>query len=213
MSDIIRIAVVDDHPIFCDGLKRTFDRAKDIKVVATGASAADAVQIAEHEQPDVMLLDITMPGGGIAAAGTIRSMRLACKIIILTGSDDDGHLTAVFAAGAHGYVHKGSTSAELIEAVRTVHAGQPFVTPALSTRVLVRAACQHPSVQIKSANQEISARENQLLELASQGLTNHDIAIRMGLALPTVRNYMSVIFGKLHVRNRAEAVAVWLRDV
>ncbi len=212
MSEVIRIAVVDDHPIFCAGLKRTFGRAKDMALVAMGGSASDAVQIAKLDQPDILLLDVTMPGCGITAAGVIKELRLPCKIIMLTGSDDDGHLAAAFAAGAHGYVLKGSTSAELINAVRTVHAGQPFVTPALSTRVLVRAAYQGPSAPAKSVSYDIKARERQILEFASQGLTNYDIAIRMGLALPTVRNYMSVIFEKMHVRNRAEAVAVWLKD-
>lgn len=211
MSNEIRIAVVDDHPIFCAGLKRTFGRVKDMTLVAMGGSASDALRIAKQEQPDILLLDVTMPGCGLAAAGAIKELGLPCQVIILTGSDDDGHLASAFAAGARGYVLKGSTSAELIDAVRTVHSGQPYVTSTLSTRILVHAA-RKSEVASNAATHGINARERQILEFASQGLTNQDIAVRLGLALPTVRNYMSAIFDKLQVRNRAEAVAVWLKD-
>jgi DNA-binding NarL/FixJ family response regulator len=212
MSEAIRIAVIDDHPMFRGGLQRAFSRVRDVKLVAEGASAADACLIAKEQQPDVMLLDVTMPGGGIEAARAIVACGSSVKTIMLTGSDDDEYVAAALAAGAQGYLLKGANRAELLEAVRTVHSGRPYVTPALSSRLLVRAArTQHLAgdAAVKSSN--LNHREQQILEFAAQGLSNNDIAANLCLAVPTVKNYMSRIFQKMQVRNRVEAIAVWLR--
>ena len=212
MSETIRIALIDDHPIFRGGLKRAISRARDVKLVAEGATAADACLIAKERQPNVMLLDITMPGGGIEAASAIVASGSSVKVIMVTGSDDDEHVAAALAAGAQGYVLKGAEIAELLEAVRIVHSGHPYITPALSSRLLVRAARK----QLLAENATVKGfglnhREEQILELAAEGLSNSDIAAKLGLAVPTVKNYMSLIFQKMQVRNRAEAIAVKLR--
>ena len=212
MSEAIRIAMIDDHPIFRGGLKRAISRAKDVKLVAEGATAADACIIAKELQPDVMLLDITIPGGGIEAATAIVASGSSVKVIMLTGSDDDERVAAALAAGAQGYLLKGTNAGELLEAVRIVHSGHPYVTPALSSRLLVRAA----RMQLLADNATakgfgLNHREQQILELAAEGLSNSDIAARLGLAVPTVKNYMSHIFQKMQVRSRVEAIAVKLR--
>ena len=212
MSEAIRIAVIDDHPIFRGGLKWAISRARDVTVVGEGATAADACTIAKELRPDVMLLDITIPGGGIEAATAIVASGSSVKVIMLTGSDDDERVAASLAAGAQGYLLKGANAEELLEAVRVVHSGHPYVTPALSSRLLVRAVRALPLVGSAAAKGfGLNHREQQILELAAEGLSNSDIAARLGLAVPTVKNYMSHIFQKMHVRNRAEAVAVKFR--
>ena len=163
MPEAIRIAVIDDHPIFRGGLQRAFSLAPDVKLVAEGASAADASLIAKEQQPDVMLLDVTMPGGGIEAARAIVASGSSVKTIMLTGSDDDEYVAAALAAGAQGYLLKGANAAELLEAVRTVHSGRPYVTPALSSSLLVRAArTQHLAgdAAIKSSRPQPSRAAN-----------------------------------------------------
>ncbi len=212
MPEAIRIAVIDDHPIFRGGLKRAISRAREVKLVAEGSTAADACAIAGELQPDVMLLDIVIPGGGIEAATAIVASGSPVKVIMLTGSDDEERVTAAIAAGAWGYLLKGTNAGELLEAVRVVHGGDFYVTPALSSRLLVRAVRAQPlmpNAAVKGFG--LSHREQQILELAAEGLSNSDIAARLGLAVPTVKNYMSIIFQKMHVRNRAEAIAVKLR--
>ena len=211
MSEAIRIAVIDDHPIFRGGLKRAFSRARDVKLVAEGASAADACRIAKEQQPDVMLLDVTMPGGGIEAARAIVASGSSVKTIMLTGSDDDEYVGAALAAGAQGYLLKGANAAELLEAVRTVHSGRPYVTPALSSLLVRATRTQHLAGDAAVKTSNLNHREQQILEFAAQGLSNNEIAAKLGLAVPTIKNYMSHIFQKMQVRNRAEAVAVRLR--
>jgi DNA-binding NarL/FixJ family response regulator len=180
--------------------------------VAEGATAADACAIAKQLQPDVILLDITIPGGGIEAATAIVASGLSVKVVMLTGSDDEERVTAALAAGAQGYLLKGTDAGELMEAVRVVHGGDPYVTPALSSRLLVRAV----RAQLSMGNAAVKGfglnyREQQILELVAEGLSNSDIAARLGLAVPTVKNYVSHIFQKMHVRSRAEAIAVKFR--
>jgi two-component system, NarL family, nitrate/nitrite response regulator NarL len=212
MHNKIRIAIVDDHPFFIDGVERALRKVQEITLVAQGACADDACRIAKEHEPDIMLLDITMPGGGIEAARSITDGDNAIKIIMLTGSDDDEHVAAALAAGASGYLLKGANRTELVEAVRAVHHGRPFITPALSTRLLVqRTRGSQPDVAA-AARAKLNLREHQMLDYAAQGLNNSEIAARCNLALPTVKNCMSRIFQKLQVRNRTEAIAVRGQD-
>ena len=157
--------------------------------------------IAKELRPDVTSPDVTIPGGGIEAATTIVASGSSVKIIMLTGSDDDECVAAALAAGAQGYLLKGANAAELLEAIRVVHSGHPYVTPALSSRLLVLAArTQHLAGGAAVKSSDLNHREQQILEFAAQGLSNNDIAAKLGLALPTVKNYMSRIFLKMHVR-------------
>ncbi|WP_088346427.1 MULTISPECIES: response regulator transcription factor [Rhodomicrobium] len=206
MSETIRIAIVDDHPFFRDGVERALRKVQEIRLVAQGMSAADACQIAREQKPDIILLDITMPGGGIEAARRIVDSDVPVKIIMLTGSDDDEHVASALAAGASGYLLKGTNTAELMEAVRAVHHGRPYITPTLSSRLLAQRLRTQPAEAPPRA--KLNEREQQMLDYAAQGLTNGEIAARCNLALPTVKNCMSRIFQKLQVRNRAEAIAV-----
>lgn len=208
MPDSLTIAIVDDHPFYRDGVMRALQKARGIRIVGTGGSAEDAVRLVADHAPDIMLLDIGMPGGGIEAAREIHAQSPGkTNIIILTGSDDSADVAAAFQTGVRGYLLKGADSAELLQAIRTVHQGDTFITPMLWSRVMAQnaggAAPQQPAPAL-----ELSGRERQMLDLACTGLTNGEIATRLNLALPTVKNSMSRIFDKLGVRNRAEAIAL-----
>lgn len=208
MSDVLTIAVVDDHPFYRDGVMRALQKTRGVRIVGTGGSAEDAVRIVAEQQPDILLLDIGLPGGGIEAARTIQATAPArTRIIILTGSDDSADVAAAFQGGVRGYLLKGADSAELMQAIRTVHQGNTFITPMLWSRVMAQSTGA-ATPQQASPGVELSTRERQMLDLACTGLTNGEIAMRLNLALPTVKNAMSRIFDKLGVRNRAEAIAL-----
>jgi two-component system nitrate/nitrite response regulator NarL len=208
MPDSLTIAIVDDHPFYRDGVMRALQKARGVRIVGTGGSADDAVRIVADQKPDILLLDIGLPGGGIEAARTIQaSSPERTRIIILTGSDDSADVAAAFQGGVRGYLLKGADSAELLQAIRTVHQGETFITPMLWSRVMAQSNGT-AAPQQASPSLELSARERQMLDLASTGLTNSEIATRLNLALPTVKNAMSRIFDKLGVRNRAEAIAM-----
>lgn len=210
MADEIRIAIVDDHPFFREGVERALRKQRTIKFVGSGATAGDAIAIASNEMPDILLLDIGLPGGGVAAARAIVASGSPTRIIMLTGYDDGENVGASLAAGASGYLLKGADTAELLEAIRTVYQGQAYITPALSSRLLMEEVRSPAADQGRCAR--LNSRERKLLELAAQGMTNSDIAQQLKLAVPTVKNYMSRTFEKLGVRNRAEAIAVSLSE-
>ena len=197
MPEPISIAIVDDHPIFRDGVERAVRRQRALLLTGSGTTAADAVDIVREKEPDILLLDIGLPGGGISAAKAIKELGAGTKVIMLTGLDDDQVLAESIDAGAVGYVLKGVDASELLKAIRTVYNGEPYITPALSTRLLIKEV---RSGQHADAHPEITARERQLLELASHGMTNGEIAARLDLALPTVKNSMSKLFDKLGAR-------------
>ena len=210
MPDRIRIAAVDDHPMLLDGIRRALRRCRDIEIVAHGTSAAEAVEIVREHEPDVVLLDITMPGNGLAAARQIKDQGSSTKIIMLTGTDTEQQVEAALAAGAAGYVLKGAGAKELIDAIRSVASGNPYITPSLASRMLVKRDTGLEERDHNSAR--LSAREQQILELATLGLSNQEIAERLDLAISTVKNYMSQVFEKMNVPNRATAVVARLRE-
>lgn len=203
------MAVVDDHPLFRDGVANTLAAAAMIEVVAQGASAAEALTIAADHLPDVMLLDVSMPGGGIEAAKTLSKAFPAVKVIILTVSESDEHFSAALENGARGYVLKGVSGPELINTVNAIQRGEQYVTPGLAARLLTRLKQDPPRRapgEPDDALSELTTREYQILEKVSRGLTNKEIAAAFQISEKTVKHYMSNIMQKLHVRNRVEAL-------
>lgn len=208
MSQEIRIAAIDDHPIFLEGLCRAIRTLPHLKIVEQGATASDARRIAGDVRPDVMLLDIGIPGGGIPAARAISTHVPSVKIIMLTGSESDEHVEAALLAGAKGYLLKGAKISEVAEAVACVHSGRPYVTGEIASRLLVsRLSAQ--GAMTASQVEKLNYREKQVLECASRGLTNRDIASELGLQVRTIKNYMSRILQKLQARNRVAAIATF----
>jgi DNA-binding NarL/FixJ family response regulator len=212
MSEAIRIAVIDDHPIFLEGVDRVLSSVQEVELVATGTSAADACRIAAELKPDLMLMDISMPGGGIEAVRAIATSHPSVKVIMLTASSDNEHIAAAIEGGAHGYLVKGMLTTELLHAIKVVQAGEPYITPDVSARFIVQKFRQKSPVSEAVRPQvKLNNRDQEILDLVMEGMTNQQIAKHLNLAQTTVRNRLSHIFEKLQVHSRTQAMAVWRR--
>lgn len=211
LSPKIRVAAVDDHQIFIAGLERAVKWAGDVELVASGSSGADALLIAATVQPDIMLLDISMPGDGIQCARQIASAQPLVKTVMLTASNDDEQLARALAAGAKGFLLKGIQLSELLEAIRAVHGGETYLSPDVAARLLARKSRNERREQgIQAAIQDLNPREQSILFLMVQGKTNLEIANQTGLSVSTVKTYISRIFDKMKVHNRVQAVRIAL---
>jgi len=202
MSDAIRILVADDHPLFREGVVNTLAAEPDIEVIAEANSGERAVEQAVDLLPDVAILDLTMPGiGGIAATGQIATQCPATAVLVLTVSENADDLLQALKAGARGYVLKGVAGQGLIHAVRSVTAGEVYITPALASGLLSEMTRDDPADPFEN----LTGREHEILELVAAGLTNREIGERLYLAEKTVKHYMTNVLQKLHVRSRVEA--------
>ncbi|WP_454855627.1 response regulator [Rhizobium binxianense] len=209
MMNTIRLAVIDDHPLFREGVTRSLSEMEGFLVVGEGETKDDAVRICEEAHPDVMLLDISMPGGGIEAIQPILERAPEQRIVLLTVSEQADDVTTALGRGAKGYVLKGVGSRALAEIIRTVASGHSYVTPTLSARLLSELnAAEAPRGNLFG---ELTAREREVLELVAEGLSNKHIAIKLDLQEKTVKHHMTQILSKLQVSNRTEAALV-LRD-
>ncbi len=207
MSDfVIRVAVVDDHPIFREGAAYCIERSGGFEVVAHGGSADDAVRIAREIRPDLILLDINMPGNGIEATRAIALCHPQIKTIILTASESEDHVAAALEAGARGYIVKGVGVADLVRTIRAVHTGESYVSPGLAARLLTQMQKKRMQGKSEEAQPDLTAREDEILGHVSNGLTNKEIANHLNISEKTVKHYMTNIMQKLQVRNRVEAV-------
>jgi DNA-binding NarL/FixJ family response regulator len=201
VTDTIRIVIIDDHPLFREGVARTLNEETGIEVVGAGASAAEALQLAQQLQPDVLLLDIDIPGHGLTVIPAIVG-QLSTRILILTASSDEDYVITALKAGAHGYALKGVLSGELADIIRIVHSGKGYVPPELAAHLLVGMVVP---VEPASLLDMLTERERQILELVAAGSSNKEIARSLNVAEKTVKSYMTSIMQKLQVRNRVEA--------
>jgi two-component system, NarL family, nitrate/nitrite response regulator NarL len=204
MTNPIRTAIVDDHPLFREGVAKLLARTPGIEIVADGSTAVDAVNIAQQFLPDVLLLDLKLPDDGVAAASKIAREHPGVRIVILTASDCDSDVAAMLQLGVHGYLLKGCTGQEIVRAVQRVYAGEFYVTPSLAARLLTEMSA--PVQKGDDGSEELSSREEIILAQVSKGLTNKEIARALNLREKTVKHYMTNIMQKLGVRNRLEAV-------
>lgn len=208
MTDTIRIVIIDDHPLFREGVARTLNEETGIEVVGAGASAAEALQLAQQLQPDVLLLDIDIPGHGLTVIPAIVG-QLSTRILILTASSDEDYVITALKAGAHGYALKGVLSGELADIIRIVHSGKGYVPPELAAHLLVGMVVP---VEPASLLDMLTERERQILELVAAGSSNKEIARSLNVAEKTVKSYMTSIMQKLQVRNRVEAAMLAARQ-
>jgi DNA-binding NarL/FixJ family response regulator len=210
MSGAIRIAVIDDHPMFREGAVQTLACTEGIEVVGEGATAADALKVAEELRPDVMLLDISLPGGGVEAAASIARACPSVRAVMLTASESELDVASALQAGARGYILKGSSAAEVVETVRAIFKGESYVAPSLAARLLIQMGKRNEVVASKPVS-DLTAREDEILALVSSGMTNKEIANRLRLTERTVKHHMTSIMRKSNVRNRVEAMLMFRR--
>jgi two-component system nitrate/nitrite response regulator NarL len=203
MAHLIRTAVVDDHPLFREGVASLLARTPGIDVVACGSSAADAVSIARDIAPDVMLMELKLPDDGAAAAAAIARGHAGIRIVVLTVSDSDSDLAAMLQIGVHGYLLKGCTGQEIVRAVQRVHAGELCLTASIAPRLLTEAGRAG-----QEAAEDLSSREEIILAQVSKGLTNKEIARALNLREKTVRHYLTHIMQKLGAGDRNEAALI-----
>ncbi|MFQ5613941.1 MAG: response regulator [Anaerolineae bacterium] len=202
MSDPIRILIADDHPLFREGVAHSLNNQDGLTVIGEASSGEEAFKLAAELLPDIVLLDITMPGeGGIATARRISATCPITRIIMLTVSEDEDDLMNALKAGACGYVLKGVSARQLVDAVRAVAAGEAYISPALANSILVEMTREQPADPLDS----LTKREREVLRLVGRGLTNREIAEQLVLAEKTIKHYMTSILQKLQVRSRVEA--------
>jgi two-component system response regulator DevR len=203
----LRILLVDDHEVVRVGVRALIDRQPDMEVVGEAGTVREAVSQAEQLAPDVVVLDVRLPGGsGLEACREIKEQRPETRVIILTSFPDDHVLFDAIAAGADGYVLKQIGSDDLIRALERVGRGESLLDPSLTERVFSKMReVRHQ--ERAHAFADLSAQEMQILSLIADGQTNPEIGAVLHLSEKTVRNYVSVILGKLNVVSRAQAAA------
>ncbi|MCZ3377052.1 response regulator [Rhizobium sp. AG207R] len=207
MTAAISLAVVDDHPLFREGVIRSLTEMDGFSIVGEGSSREDALRIAAEHRPDILLLDISMPGGGLDAISLILEQIPDQKIVMLTVSEASDDVMAALKSGAKGYVLKGVGSRTLADILRSIAAGDSYVAPTLSARLI---SDNGPGAQINPFS-ALTEREREVLELASAGLSNKHIGLKLDLHEKTIKHHMTQIFAKLEVSNRTEA-AMAFRD-
>ena len=201
----IRILIADDHPLFRDGMHGLLDSVPDTEVVGEATSGEEVISQAAILQPDVILMDIKMPGtNGIAATREILAASPHIAILMVTMLEYDASLFAAMRSGAKGYILKGANQAEMLLAIRAVAGGEVIFGPRIARRLLGFFATFKPAAP--RIFPELSERETELLALMAQGQSNQEIADHLGVTLKTVRNHVSNIFSKLQVADRAQAV-------
>jgi DNA-binding NarL/FixJ family response regulator len=206
-ADKLHVVIVDDHALFREGLETILGAEADIDVVGQGGTAQEAVSLAQDLLPEIILLDIDMPGGGLEAARVIATDCPVTKIVILTASEEDDHLIAALKIGARAFILKGVAARELLRILRAVAGGESYVPPALAASLLLEMhepAATSRQVTNNPIN-DLTEREREILENLAGGLSNKEIGEKLFLSEKTVKHYMTNILQKLQVRNRVEA--------
>jgi len=202
VSDPISVVVADDHPVFRHGMRALLDAVADVELIGEAADGDEAVAAALALEPDVVLMDLRMPGlNGIDATRKILAAAPDAGILVLTMFEDDDSVFAAMRAGARGYLLKGSEQDEVMRAIRAIASGEAIFGPAIARRLI-----GYFSSANAEAFPELTAREREVLELMAQGRNNQVIAGELTLSLKTVRNHVSNVFNKLHVTDRAGAI-------
>ncbi|EPE95000.1 response regulator [Rhizobium grahamii] len=201
----ISVAFVDDHPILLEGLVSLYSNKEDLAIVGKGENAVDALKLVEELDPDVIVVDLSMPGDAIAAIEIMLQRYKRTRIIVFTASSSIETAIQVLGLGVSGYVLKGSTATDLHEAIRTVYSGNTFITPGFATKVIMSMKTE--ALRRKTqVHMRLSAREEQIVGYLMRGNTNREIASGLDISEKTVKHYMTVLMQKLDARNRLEVV-------
>ena len=204
----ITIAVIDDHPLFREGVMRILSEIHGFKIVGEGSTKEDALEICATLNPDILLMDISMPGGGLNAILPILEINSEQKIMMLTVSETSDDVMSALDKGAKAYVLKGVGSRALADIVRSVAAGETYVSPTLSARLLSDMSSAAAIAKQSNPINDLTSREHEVLNLVAEGLSNKRIALRLGVHEKTIKQHMTHIFAKLGTSNRTEAAMV-----
>lgn len=197
----IRLLIADDHPVVRDGLSSMFDRDPGFEVLAEAGDGAEAVRLAQALAPDVILMDLRMPGmDGVSAITELAARGVTARVLVLTTYDTDTYVLPAIEAGATGYLLKDAPRAELLRAVRAAARGEAVLSPPVAARLMSR-------VRATGAATPLSQREREVLELVAAGTTNREAAARLFITEATVKSHLVNIYTKLGVSDRAAAVA------
>lgn len=203
---ILRILIADDHPVFRDGLRALLEATPDLEVVGEAMTGEEAIQLAAHYQPDLILMDVQMPGlNGIEATRQIVINQPAMRILIITMFEDEASVFMAMRAGARGYVLKDATKEEIRRAIQAVGHGEAIFSPSIATHLIDYFARPH-SPEPEGLFPELTSREHAILKLLVEGKSTGTIARHLSLSGKTVSNYISNILHKLQVSGRTEAV-------
>jgi len=206
----IRVIIVDDHAVVRQGLKAFLQTQDDLEIVGEAADGDEAVRQVEDLVPDVVLMDLVMPGSdGIEATRRIRSLSPSTKVIVLTSFTDDDKVFAAIKAGAAGYLVKDVQPQELGEAIRTVNRGEALLHPVVAAKLMQEFA--QPS-QRRSSPDSLTDRELEVLRLIARGLSNKEIALQLTVAEKTVKTHVSNVLQKLHLADRTQAALYAVRE-
>lgn len=201
---MIRVVLADDHPVVLEGLRALFATTGRVEVIGEARDGEAAVRLANTLRPDVVVVDLNMPGvNGIEATRQICAAHQDIGVLVLTMFDDDESVFAAMRAGARGYVLKGGEQGDIVRAIETVAAGSAVFGPAIASRIasfLAGGAAAQPPLP------QLTAREREVLDLIAQGRTNAEIARALVVSPKTVRNHISNVFAKLQVARRGEAI-------
>lgn len=211
----LNIVIVDDHPIFRMGLVRSLEDEPGMTIVAEGASSDDAVLLFTRHRPDIVLLDLSMPGTGHAAIPAILAEDAEAIIVVLTASEQETDILEAFEAGARAYVLKGVEASELVKVMKDAVDGKTYVSPPLASHMLrafdrgrAPTAPQH-EVNGPRIMADLTVREEQILVLVADGNSNKEVARLLNLQEKSIKHVMTRVLRKLHARNRTEAAKYW----
>ncbi|MFJ2587905.1 response regulator [Streptomyces sp. NPDC087538] len=200
---VITLVVVDDHPVVRDGLRGMFDSAPDFDVLGEASNGVEGVELAVRLDPDVVLMDLRMPGGGgVAAIAELARRGARSKVLVLTTYDTDSDTLPAIEAGATGYLLKDAPRDELFTAVRAAADGRTVLSPAVASRLISRV--RTPA----AVSEALSGREREVLELVAKGTSNREIAAELFISEATVKTHLTHVFAKLGAKDRAAAVAI-----
>ncbi|OLC51965.1 MAG: hypothetical protein AUH43_01205 [Acidobacteria bacterium 13_1_40CM_65_14] len=198
---MIRVLIVDDHPIVREGVSAVLERERDIEVVGTAGTTDEGLRLAATLHPDVVLLDLKLPGAE-AGESVTTFVRQSPGVVVFTAYDADDDVFRAIRDGARGYLLKGSAAADIVDAIRQVHAGNSYLSPRVAAKLVSDVA--HP----RSRGGLLSARERGVLRLVAAGLSNRQIAETLSLSERTIKFHVTAILNKLGADNRAQAVAL-----
>jgi NarL family two-component system response regulator LiaR len=210
--DTIKILLADDHVLVRQGTRELLEREEDMEVVAEAGDGEEAVRLAASRQPDVAIMDISMPKlNGIEATQQIKARHAGVAVLVLTAYDDDQYIFALLEAGAAGYLLKDVQASELVRAVRAVHQGESVLHPTIARKVINHFAQPVDKRLEENILDALTGRELEVLKLAARGMTNREIAQELVISVRTVQVHLSNVFSKMGVGSRTEAVLDALR--